>query len=183
MHNRNLKHFGMTLDQTEDVSLLTLDEFCRMEPLQRIHFLKLDVEGHELKLLQGAHELLERGGIDFHSVRVWWMQYRFEDVFPARGPGPKPCTSGHVPGRRCCWMGSNGNAIVALVCSSPPPGRARRTVSLLADEAVKRKLVPRVGWETRPRLAGKPQPEAVAGKKCGAWRNWMREAFGSQPAI
>jgi hypothetical protein len=37
---------------------------------------------------------------------------------------------------------------VALVCSSPPPGRARRTVSLLADEAVKRKLVPRVGWET-----------------------------------
>jgi hypothetical protein len=34
-----------------------------------------------------------------------------------------------------------------------------------------------------PRLAGKPQPEAVAGKKCGAWRNWMREAFGSQPAI
>jgi FkbM family methyltransferase len=65
LYNRNLKHFGMTLDQSEDVSVLTLDEFCRMERLQRIHFLKLDVEGHELKVLQGAHELLEGGGIDF----------------------------------------------------------------------------------------------------------------------
>jgi hypothetical protein len=38
--------------------------------------------------------------------------------------------------------------IVALVCSPPPEGRARWTVRLLADEAVKRKLVPRVGRET-----------------------------------
>ena len=65
LYSRNLKHFGMTLDQSEDVSVLTLDEFCRMERLQRIHFLKLDVEGHELKVLHGAQELLERGGIDF----------------------------------------------------------------------------------------------------------------------
>lgn len=65
LYNRDLKHFGMTLDQSEDVSGLMLDEFCQMEQLQRIHFLKLDVEGHELKVLHGAHELLERGGIDF----------------------------------------------------------------------------------------------------------------------
>jgi hypothetical protein len=26
--------------------------------------------------------------------------------------------------------------------------------------------------------AGKPRPEAVAGKKCGAWRNWMRSTSG-----
>ena len=30
-------------------------------------------------------------------------------------------------------------------CSSPPEGRARWTVRLVAEEAVKRKLVPRVG--------------------------------------
>jgi hypothetical protein len=53
----------MTLDQSEDVSVLMLDEFCRMEQLQRIHFLKLDVEGHEPKVLHGAHELLERGAL------------------------------------------------------------------------------------------------------------------------
>lgn len=38
--------------------------------------------------------------------------------------------------------------IVAMVCSDPPEGHARWTVRLIAAEAVKRKLVPKVGRET-----------------------------------
>ena len=38
--------------------------------------------------------------------------------------------------------------LIAVVCSNPPEGRARWTVRLVAEEAVKRKLVPRVGRET-----------------------------------
>ena len=38
--------------------------------------------------------------------------------------------------------------IIALVCGPPPEGRARWTIRLIAAEAVKRKLVPRVGRET-----------------------------------
>jgi len=38
--------------------------------------------------------------------------------------------------------------IIAMVCSDPPEGRARWTVRLVAEEAVKRKLVPNVGRET-----------------------------------
>ena len=38
--------------------------------------------------------------------------------------------------------------IIAMVCSDPPPGRARWTVRLVAEEAVKRKLVPHIGRET-----------------------------------
>jgi transposase len=38
--------------------------------------------------------------------------------------------------------------IIAMVCSEPPEGRARWTVRLVVQEAVKRKLVPRVGRET-----------------------------------
>jgi CRP-like cAMP-binding protein/transposase len=38
--------------------------------------------------------------------------------------------------------------IIAMVCSDPPVGSARWTVRLVAEEAVKRKLVPRVGRET-----------------------------------
>lgn len=38
--------------------------------------------------------------------------------------------------------------IVAMVCSQPPEGHARWTVRLVAEQAVKRKLVPRVGRET-----------------------------------
>ena len=38
--------------------------------------------------------------------------------------------------------------IIAMVCSDPPQGQARWTVRLVAEEAVKRKLVPQVGRET-----------------------------------
>jgi transposase len=38
--------------------------------------------------------------------------------------------------------------LIAMACSSPPEGRARWTVRLVAEEAVKRKLVPHVGRET-----------------------------------
>jgi transposase len=38
--------------------------------------------------------------------------------------------------------------IVAMVCSDPPAGYARWTVRLVAEEAVKRRLVPRIGRET-----------------------------------
>ena len=38
--------------------------------------------------------------------------------------------------------------IIAMVCSDPPEGRARWTVRLVVQEAIKRKLVPRVGRET-----------------------------------
>ena len=38
--------------------------------------------------------------------------------------------------------------IIAMACSDPPAGFARWTVRLIAAEAVKRRLVPRVGRET-----------------------------------
>ena len=37
--------------------------------------------------------------------------------------------------------------IIAMVCSDPPTGTSRWTVRLIAEEAVKRRLVPRVGRE------------------------------------
>jgi transposase len=38
--------------------------------------------------------------------------------------------------------------IIAMVCADPPEGYARWTVRLVAEEAVKRKVVPQVGRET-----------------------------------
>ena len=38
--------------------------------------------------------------------------------------------------------------IIAMVCSDPPEGQARWNIRLVAEEAVKRKLVPQVGRET-----------------------------------
>jgi hypothetical protein len=52
------------------------------------------------------------------------------------------------PGAAPLLSTSEQQRIVAMVCSDPPEGQARWTVRLIAEEAVKRKLVPRVGRET-----------------------------------
>jgi len=51
------------------------------------------------------------------------------------------------PGAAEVLDSSQKQRIIAMVCSNPPEGRARWTVRLVAEEAVKRKLVPTVGRE------------------------------------
>ena len=52
------------------------------------------------------------------------------------------------PGASQILDASQKQRIVAMVCTQPPQGRTRWTVRLVAREAVRRKLVPRVGRET-----------------------------------
>jgi putative transposase len=52
------------------------------------------------------------------------------------------------PGAKPVLDPSHRQRIIAMVCTDPPEGQARLTVRLIAAEAVKRKLVPRVGRET-----------------------------------
>ena len=52
------------------------------------------------------------------------------------------------PGATALLAEDQRKRIIAMVCSDPPEGRARWTVRLVAEEAVKRRLIPRVGRET-----------------------------------
>jgi putative transposase len=52
------------------------------------------------------------------------------------------------PGKKPLLEASTRQRIVAMVCSQPPAGRARWSIRLIVDEALKRKLVPRLGRET-----------------------------------
>ena len=52
------------------------------------------------------------------------------------------------PGPEALLDQSQRQRIVVMVCSDPPEGYARWTLRLVVEEAVKRKLVPRVGRET-----------------------------------
>ena len=52
----------------EEVAIETLDEFCNSHNISRIGFLKIDTEGHDMAVLEGAHSLLEASRID--SVQV-----------------------------------------------------------------------------------------------------------------
>ncbi len=48
-------------DASEKIEVQTIDRFCITEAIDRIDFLKLDVEGHELSVLRGANRLLSAG--------------------------------------------------------------------------------------------------------------------------
>lgn len=65
LHNTGarLERRGMSVALEEKVMLTTIDRFCETERIERVDFLKLDVEGHELSVLQGAHEMIARDAI------------------------------------------------------------------------------------------------------------------------
>lgn len=58
------------------------------------------------------------------------------------------------PGAKPLLDERQSNEIIAMVCSRPPDGRERWTLRLIASEAVKRGIVPRVGKETIRILLG-----------------------------
>ena len=65
IYQRNLKHFGLSMDKSEEIKLTTIDNYCKLNKIERIHFLKLDIEGHELKALNGAKQMIDSKKIDF----------------------------------------------------------------------------------------------------------------------
>lgn len=65
VYQRNLAHFGFAMDQSEAIKLATIDGYCEKNRINRIHFLKLDIEGHELHALKGASKMIQNNSIDF----------------------------------------------------------------------------------------------------------------------
>jgi FkbM family methyltransferase len=65
VYQRDLSHFDAEMTSTGSVQLRRLDEFCAQEGIERINFLKIDVEGHELAALKGCGDLLGSGRVDF----------------------------------------------------------------------------------------------------------------------
>jgi len=59
------EQYNVNLTIKEEVKLDTIDNYCSDHQIDRIHFLKLDVEGHEIAALTGAARMIEAGKIDF----------------------------------------------------------------------------------------------------------------------
>ena len=71
------------VSNTEQIAVSTLDSFCTSQSVDRIDFLKLDVEGHELAVLRGAHGMLERGAIsmiqfEFGPANIYSRTYFYD---------------------------------------------------------------------------------------------------------
>ena len=80
-------------------------------------------------------------GVAPKTVRAIARRYEEEGLEPALYEKQRP------GGQRLLDAGQS-QRIIAMVCRPPPEGQARWSVRLIAQEAVKRKLAPRVGRET-----------------------------------
>ncbi len=64
---RRLEHFGIRFNFSERISIRVLDDYCREQEVERIDLLKLDVEGHELDVFQGARRMFRERRIAMTS--------------------------------------------------------------------------------------------------------------------
>jgi FkbM family methyltransferase len=62
---RDLSHAGVSMENEDKVKTSTLDKICEQENIPAIDFLKIDVEGFELAVLQGAVRLLAGNNVKF----------------------------------------------------------------------------------------------------------------------
>jgi FkbM family methyltransferase len=63
-HNSIRGRIDRTANHTVKIKLTTLDDYCAAHHIERIDLLKIDTEGHETAVLQGAKRLLSQGSID-----------------------------------------------------------------------------------------------------------------------
>ena len=57
-------------NRSVDVAAVTLDKFCQSEGIERVHFMKVDVEGFELSVFNGAERLLREHRVDFLCFEI-----------------------------------------------------------------------------------------------------------------
>ena len=65
LYASNLTDFVSSNLTKEIITLETIDDYCAEKHINHIHFLKMDIEGNELKCLKGVKNMLQKGGIDF----------------------------------------------------------------------------------------------------------------------
>lgn len=65
VYERDSLTSGLTYQGFEKILCKTLDSYCEENNIDYIHFLKIDVEGHELKVLKGAFNMIINKKIDF----------------------------------------------------------------------------------------------------------------------
>ena len=90
---------------------------------------------------QTAAQVARNLGLAPKTVRAIARRYEEEGLEAALYEQPRP-------GQPRLLDAGQSQRIIAMVCSQPPEGQARWSVRLIAQEAVKRKLAPKVGRET-----------------------------------
>jgi FkbM family methyltransferase len=64
-YKRRTEGLGLSYEKTKTVQTTTIDMYCSEKDISHIDFLKADVEGHELAVMQGAANMLKQHAIDY----------------------------------------------------------------------------------------------------------------------
>ena len=54
----------------EDAKVITLDDYCREQGIEKVSVLKIDVEGFEYEVIKGANKLLHEQWVDLVVVEL-----------------------------------------------------------------------------------------------------------------
>lgn len=65
LYNSGISRFNFNKNLSEEIYIYTLDNFCKNKAIDKIDFLKIDVEGHELFVLEGGARMLAKNKIKF----------------------------------------------------------------------------------------------------------------------
>ncbi len=77
LYKRNLNAYTINMDKFEMVETVRLDTYITERSIDHIHFLKLDIEGHELAALHGLGTFRSGEFIDFIQFEYGGANYRF----------------------------------------------------------------------------------------------------------
>ncbi|MBK2340595.1 FkbM family methyltransferase [Francisella philomiragia] len=65
LYKRNLGAYGIELNQSETIRLKRLEEYIEERNISHIDFIKIDIEGHELKAFEGFGRYLDGEFVDY----------------------------------------------------------------------------------------------------------------------
>lgn len=87
IYKRNISTYGIHIELSEKIKVQRLDSYLFENKIPHIHFMKIDVEGHELRVLRGAGDFLrpdfirviqfEYGGCNLDSHTTFCDIYNF----------------------------------------------------------------------------------------------------------
>mgnify|MGYP001033775215 FL=1 len=65
LYQRNLDSYNMQMDQSETIKLIRIDNYIEEKQIKHIDFIKIDIEGHELKAFEGFGKYISGDFIDY----------------------------------------------------------------------------------------------------------------------
>lgn len=65
LYQRNLDSYNLELNQSEEIKLRRIDSYIEGKNIKHIDFIKIDIEGHELKAFEGFGKYLNGDFIDY----------------------------------------------------------------------------------------------------------------------